>query len=421
MTNAVGLRNIFRPTNNPPGATANRAAPLPSGQSLDQLDAEGSLRTFNTNGIIFAMVSRISESVAAVDWNMFKDTDLEEKEPLKQHMALDLWNHPNPFYNRADFVETVMQHFDLAGESDWYVGYSAKMPNLMQPLELWPIRPDKVAPVVSKEQFIDGWAYKDGFGYIPWRNDEVIQFKRPNPLDPYRGIGPVAAAMVDVYGDKAAAEYNSMFFKNSAEPGGVVVFDERLPDEEYDEFVKRWREQHQGTSRAHRVAILERATWVERKYTMRDMEFQEGRKNSHDFIREAFGYPKAMLGSTEDVNKAAAIAGEYLFTRWIVKTRLDRLKNTLNFKLLPLFGPNGKGVKFGYQNPNPNDAESDRLERNSVATAVKTLVDAGYDANDVAEYYGLPKLGYSKPEPKPAPGGAPAAPAAPAPGAPASE
>jgi HK97 family phage portal protein len=399
--NGIGFANLFRPNNAAPGATASRgriAAPT----NVDALDIESYLRTFGSVGVIFAIVSRISEAVAAVEWNIYKSDDKLEETPLKSHIALDLWNNPNPFYNRADFVETVMQHFDLSGESDWFVGYPEAAPKMTRPLELWPIRPDKILPVPNAKTFLDGWAYRDAsFGYVPWRLNEVIQLKRPNPLDPYRGIGPVAAAMIDVYGEKAAAAYNNAFFKNSAEPGGVIMFDERLPDEEYDEFIERWREQHQGAGNAHRVAVLERAQWIERKYTMHDMEFQEGRKNNHNFIRQAFGYPKSMLGDTEDVNKASAIAGEYVFVRWIVKTRLDRLKNALNYKLLPLFGNEGKGVKFGYSNPNPNDSDAERLDRDSDANRVKILTDAGYDPAAVLDFVGLPPMS-NTPKPTPA-------------------
>ena len=35
----------------------------------------------------------------------------------------------------------------------------------------------------------------------------------------------------------------------------------------------QWEEQHRGVSRAHRVAILEQGKWIDRKYTMRDMQF----------------------------------------------------------------------------------------------------------------------------------------------------
>lgn len=395
----IGIGNMFRPTNSPPGAGTPAGRPLVSdGGTFDTFDIETYLNTFGQTSVIFAIVARISEAVAAVDWNVYKATDLEEETPLIAHPASTLWNNPNPFYSRADFVETAMQHFDLAGETDWYVGRSVAFPSAMQPLELWPIRPDKVLPVTSPKKFIEGWAYREkGFGYIPWRLDELIQLKRPNPVDPFRGIGAVAAAMIDVYSAKAAAQYNSAFFKNSAEPGGIITFPDRLPDEEYDEFIKRWREQHQGPSNAHRVAVLEGATWTDRKYTMHDMEFVEGRKTNNDFIRQAFGYPKAMLGDTENVNKASAIAGEYVFVRWIIKTRLDRIKDVLNYKLLPLFGAQGKGVKFGYQNPNPADSDSQRLDRDSDAKRVKLLTDAGYDPADVLAYVGLPPMKWAAP------------------------
>src|SRR5690606_31685077 len=111
---------------------------------------------------------------------------------------------------------------------------------------------------------------------VPLAVDDVIFLRRPNPLDPYRGMSVVQTILMDIDATAASAEWNANFFRNSAEPGGIVEAERRLTDDEFSEFRARWAEQHRGVQNAHRVAVLENGLkWVDRKYTMRDMQFTE--------------------------------------------------------------------------------------------------------------------------------------------------
>lgn len=366
---------------------------------LGSMNAEAQMNTVRTSGMVFAIIDALGDAAATATWRLMPIGSDDEKDAIVNHPAAQLWAKPNSFYDQGDFVKTILQHYNLVGESEWYISRNQMSPI---PLELWPVRPDRVAPVPSATQFLDGWVYMGPDGAkIPWRRDEVVQMKMPNPFDPYRGLGPLAAAMVDVYGERAAAEYNATFFRNSAEPGGVIEFEERLPDEEYDEFVKRWREQHQGVDNAHRVAILERAKWVERRYTLREMQFSESRKLNRDFIRQAFRFPKSVLGDADDVNKATALAGIVMFNEFQVKPLLNDIKSALNGKLLPLFGTSTSGMEFCYTLPVPADKELEISDRDSKATAAKTLVEAGFDPDAVLKYVGLPPMKHTNPAPEP--------------------
>jgi phage portal protein BeeE len=202
----------------------------------------------------------------------------------------------------------------------------------------------------------------------------------------------VQAVLTDLDAAKYSAEWNRNFFLNSAEPGGIIEFSERMEDEEFNEFAERWREQHQGVSAAHRVAILERGKWVDRTITQRDMQFAELRKVSREVIREAFGIHGHMLGLSEDVNKANAEAGAASFGKWLVRPRLERIKGAVNSKLLPMFGQPAQGLELDHDNPEPPDRESDDRERTSKATAFKTLVQAGVDPDDAAAMCGMPAM-----------------------------
>ena len=363
---------------------------------------EAQMRAMSTVGTLFAIVSRLANSTAEVRWQLWRRTRSgrdEDRVLINRHAALDLWQRPNPFMTRREFVEATQQHTDLTGEGPWVV---SRDPRSDIPLELWPVRPDRLEPVPHPTQFLSGYVYVGPGGErVPLQLNQVIRIKMPNPLDPYRGMGPVQAMLVDIDSARYGAEWNRNFFLNGAEPGGIVEVDERLGDDEFDEMTSRWREQHQGVANAHRVAILERGKWVERKFSLRDMQFAELRDVSRETIREAFGFPKAMLGSVDDVNRANAEAGEVMFARWLVQPRCERLKEVLNTQLLPLFGETTQNLEFDYVTPVPQSREQADSERDSKAAAFKTLVDAGVEPDDAADVVGLPRMRVREPEPVP--------------------
>lgn len=380
--------------------------------ALGSGNPETYMRAFGSVGTLFAIVDALAENVAAINWHLYRKNASGQKRDrveVFEHPAIALWLKPNDHMDSTEFVETSQQHFDLIGETVWYVGRSVS--GLGPPLELWPIRPDRVTPVPDPDNFIQGYLYHcPGVEPMPWRPEDVIRIKRPNPIDPYRGMGAVQSIMVDIYGEQAAAEWNANFFRNSAEPGGVVEFDSVLDDAEWKEFQERWNEQHLGTSNAHRVAFLERAHWKDRAFSNRDMQFAQLREVASEVIRRAFRFPRPMLGDVQDINRANAEAGEVVFGRYLLTPRAERIKKALNTKLLPLYGTAGKGLEFDYDEPVPEDAAAESREKEVTITAVGTLVDAGFDPADVLEWAGLPAMGYIGARPLAAPANALSAP-----------
>lgn len=364
---------------------------------------EAQLRSMTSVGTLFAIVDRLSEATAAVKWGLYRGETL-----VTNHIAAQIWANPNPFMENTEFVQICQQHAELTGEMDWFVSWPTGH-RMQVPLELWPVRPDRVRPLPDADKFLAGWEYRNGSTIDLWRVNQIIQVKRaPNPMDIYRGLSPVAAALADVYGEQAAGQYNNAFFRNDASPGGVVEIDRNMSDSEWEEFKERWREDHQGTSNSHRTAFLFKGMkWVENKFSMRDMQFEALRKLNREFIREAFGFPKSMLGDAEDVNKANAQAAAWVFKDWLIQPRAEKIKDVLNTKFLPMFGAMADGLEFRYGEKGDNkltedDRELQITQQDSDANRAKILVDAGYDPDEVARFCNLPLTFIGKPEP-PAP------------------
>lgn len=391
------------------GAVLNRATPAPdlpapytSRTANTALfgglrGAEAQMRAMGSVGTLFAIVNRLSVSTAAVEWNLWRKAKSGRKEDrtlVTSHAALDLWQRPNRFYTRQELVETTGQHVDLTGEGWWVIASSAAA---SMPLELWPVRPDRMTPVPSPTKFLSGYIYTGADGQqIPLGLDDVIQIRMPNPLDPYRGMGPVQAVLADLDAVRYSAEWNRNFFLNSAEPGGIIQVPSNLNDEDFARLRMRWNEQHRGVAAAHRVAILEGegTQWVDRKITQRDMQFAELRTVTTDVIREAFTMPGFALGDVDDVNRATADASTAWFAAQLTVPRLERFKQALNFDLLPLFGNTTRDLEFDYASPIPPDLETEAAQLTARSNAAAILIEAGLDPVDVLSACELPAMRY---------------------------
>jgi HK97 family phage portal protein len=371
-------------------------------------DRERQAATMGGNGTLFAIVGGIATDLSGVEWRLWrkaKSGKAEDRVEVTSHAALDVWRQPNPFMSGQEYREVVEQHLGLTGEG-WNLFSRARLADW--PVELWPIYPHRMYPVPHAEKFVEQYVYCSPDGEkVPLQLRDVGLMRQPHPLDVMRGMSAVEAIGVDLDSARMSREWNRNFFANSAEPGGIVEVERRLSDDEFDELAARWREQHQGVANAHRVAILEQGKWVDRKYTMRDMQFVELRGVSREAIREAYRYPTAMLGESKDVNRAVAEAQFAIYGKTILVPRLDRWKGFANGKFLPAFGSPAEGLEFDYDSPVPSDHEADNAERESKATAAKTYVDAGWPGPAVAEALDLPaplRASWEKPEPPPAPG-----------------
>src|SRR5690606_36689997 len=147
-------------------------------------------------------------------------------------------------------------------------------------------------------------------------------------------IGAVQSILIDLDSSRASAEWNAHYLRNNAQPGGIIEVPVGLEDGQYNQLVTRWNEQHQGPSNAGRVAILEFGVWKDRQYSMRDIQCAERRQINNEIICEAFQFPKATLGTVDDVNRANAVATEVLLARSLIVPWLERINSMLNYDFL---------------------------------------------------------------------------------------
>lgn len=369
------------------------------------------LEAMGSQGTLFGIIQLLSTGKQAMGpWQLFRksvdsrvryassDQGSDQRTEVVQHQALKLWNRPNNFMTGSQFREIGWQHLELTGEWYWVLNRGPNGNSV--PVEMWPVRPDRMEPVPDKDKFLKGWIYTGPDGEaVPLSVDEVIQLRYPHPTDYYRGLSPVQALLADVDSAKYTAEWSRNFFLNSAQPGGIVTFNKRLTDDEFNEFTDRWREQHQGVARGHRVGVLEQgASWTQNNFSLRDLMFPETRRITSDMIRQGYRIHQAMLGESTDVNRANAQTALVIHVAFHEVPRLDREKDTLNTRYLEMFKAENS-VEFDYPDPFPQDRVQDNVELKTKCESLKLLVDAGFDPHEACEVVGLPDMSFPEPPP----------------------
>ncbi|HET7846158.1 MAG TPA: phage portal protein, partial [Acidimicrobiia bacterium] len=116
-----------------------------SDNKYDQMQAMGAV------GTLFAIVNALSLDTSQVKWHLYrKQTDgrrryayegQDNRVEVLDHMALRVWNRPNPYMTTQEFIEVIQQHRLLTGES-WLL--PSRMKGVSFPTELWPVRPDRM-------------------------------------------------------------------------------------------------------------------------------------------------------------------------------------------------------------------------------------------------------------------------------------
>lgn len=390
------LGGAYRPRAESPVPYTGRRGLMPFGFSFggsDSMSTTDELEQYSTTGTLFGVVSKLAMLTSQVNWRLYAraasgiEEDRTEVPPGRQIAPRMVWSRPNPFMTSHRFVETFQQHIDLTGKAFWVVARVGTIP-----VEVWPVRPDRIYPVPSRGEFIRGYVYCGPDGEeIPLRREDVTPLIWPAPLDVYDGMGPLPSLAADIRGESAQREWQKNFFRNSAQPGGIIETGGPLGETQFEELLDRWNRSHRGISNAGRVGVLEQGKFTPLSYSQKDMQFVESRGITKQAILDAYGMPKFGIGDVTDVNRASAVASRGWIAESLTIPRLDRIKDALNTDFLEMFGME-KTHEFDYDNPVPEDQETENATLTAKCQAVGVLIGTGFNPDQACDTVGLPRM-----------------------------
>lgn len=315
-------------------------------------------------GAIESVALNISQTPLV--WKNSRDKQAADRQSNKW---VTLFEKPNIDMGHQQLFEATIVYLLHFGECMWVL--DREEPTDI-PTEIVPFNGQLFEAVKNKAEKIIGWKVttKDENGKdkdVVFKRWEVCHFKMFNPYDAERGLAPLEAAQLGIDQDFLASQYNKAFFFNSALPGGVIEVEDDLTEEQFNRMVEQFKEHHQGTSKAHTLALLEGgAKYKQLAISQKDMEFLNQKKWNRDEVLACFKVPKLELGVWDDVNFAVAKVQAREF--W-VKSLIPKMKLIEWVMWSQLFSVSGTGNIF---------AEFDLTDVEALQGDMNEKIDMGF-------------------------------------------
>ncbi|MBM4289283.1 MAG: phage portal protein [Deltaproteobacteria bacterium] len=331
---------------------------------------------------VYACINAIAQSLSGVPL-LFKTGPRKDPKVVESHPLVDLFDSPNPMMSGSQLIEATFIYLGLTGEACYI---AERKSDREIPKELWVFHPHRFKEVLDERTgLISGWVYTKSVKKIPLQPHEVIFFRYFNPYHDYRGLAPLQAARAGVEQDFWASQYNTAFFKNSAQPGGVLETSGNLSDEEYQRVLAQWQDRHGGASKAHAIALLEGGlSYKQTGLSQKDMDFLEQRKWNREEIMAAFKVPKPELGLYEDVNFASAKTQRKIFWENTLLPKMALFEFVLWNQLCRHIEGGRLWAEFDY-----SSISALQEDRTDLVDSAQKLFQMGVPLNVANEYLGL--------------------------------
>lgn len=319
------------------------------------------------NGWVYRNNDAIAQEVSKMEFELYtvglSGGEIVYNE-VNSHPLLDLLDKFNDETTKSDALYIIQSHKKLTGDA-----FVLKIRNGQQIVALRNLPPDKVnlkirTPTPEDPTVIEAYNYQDTIDGqsidITYDPKDIVHFKKPNPNNPFRGLGAVEALAETIDLDNLTTETTKNFFKNGAITNFVLSTDAKVNDEQLKRLRAELRSSYAGTSNAYKAMILGGGLKpVDISYSNKELEFLAQLEWYRDKIMYGFGNTKASLGMIDDVNRASHEGSIIEWQRNTVKPDMQAIVNTLNEFLVPEFGTN---LVLGFCDPVPEDKADDITE-----------------------------------------------------------
>ena len=295
--------------------------PTSSGKHVDE-------RTAMQTSAVYACVRILSETIASLPLHTYVRTDKGKEKALDHPLYNLLHDAPNDEMTSFVFRETLMGHLLLWGNAYAQVMRDGRG----KVISLYPLMPDKMTVKRSEGGEIYYSYQKDSEEFI-LRSFEVLHIPGLG-FDGLLGHSPIAMAKQAIGMAIATEEYGATYFKNGANPGGVLEHPGILKDPA--KVRDSWNSVYGGSNNANRVAVLEEGlSFKPISIPPEQSQFLQTRKFQINEIARIFRIPPHMIGDLEkssfsNIEQQSLEFVKYTLTPWLSRWEAAMKKTLLS-------------------------------------------------------------------------------------------
>ena len=318
---------------------------------------------FFTSPPVYRAVHLRSESVASAPLVVMQEVNERWIPAGRNHPLQKTLDRMNEWWTAGDVNYATEANLSLWGSAYWFVDKDVdREDNGLA--KIWPLRPDRMTPIPDRgrnsgsapTQYIKGFKYRGQDGkdlvFLP---EEIVWFRRYNPLNEYEGASPIAAGRASFDMGNSATMFNRNFFVNDAMPSDLAItFKDVVSDEEYNEFVHRLSKRHGGVKHASTPLIIDGSEAEVKRLgiTHRDMEFMDSLKWTTEEASRIFGVMPPLMMDREHTTLDNVRQARIEFFSSTITFEWQFLEREINELLLGSIFPEFNDLKIVFDTAN---------------------------------------------------------------------
>lgn len=313
------------------------------------------LAAYSASPVLQAVARKIAFGVASIDWHALATLD-GRQERVSGHIMANVLNRGVPGLDGLQCRLAMELHLLLVGETFAVLDRNA----LGAPVRRWPVPPHWVreTPLPGRPWFV---VQPEGAGSIRYPADDVLWLKEVDPMRPYeRGSGIGMSLDDELSADEQAAKHVASSLANRARPDIIVSGTQDAPfsGEAVDRLTEVWPQKFGGAGRAGLPLFSRGPVEVQTLTpTFAELQLTNLRAYERDIIVSVFGVPPELVGILANSNRATIESAEFLFTKHVLRPRLESQRAAYDDQLAPQYGD---GLATDFDDPVDEDAEARR-------------------------------------------------------------
>lgn len=315
---------------------------------LDDTYADTTITPYSQSATVANAISTIAADAASIEWELFPagaDDDERADQQIESDPLLDLLAKPNAYMNGSQFKVGSYISYKLWGECVWYypnliMGRSGGPRALFRNAGTIELLDPRALMLDFDDDGNPKWSIRRDGQDVALDPNSLTLFKRFNPYNPWRGLSELAAIMVEVQGDYAAAVWNRNYFSDqNGVPAGLLIPNEgsAISRDDREQLERKFNSKHGKMRRA--VGMIPPGwKWEDLGVSQRDMDFRALREYSREQILATLGLPPFYAGVLDKANYANAREQKDVYWNGTITRLMADFQATFNSDFLVKIG-----------------------------------------------------------------------------------
>lgn len=262
---------------------------------------------YRRNPTLYRGIELLASTCSTAELKGYLETAKGEESLRATDPLAQLLRRPSSDYDtQTRLIRQIIRRLYISGE---FWAYKVPGERTGRVVDLQPLLSNKMR---VKKPASEAGGRKSYLFYYDWAKEpvtlepeQVLFIKFDDPMDPDRGLSPLAAAARSTDVANSVIESQKAFFDNGTIASGILTTDEKAPPSQLTEWAQSWADRYGGSKKAGKTPVLGGGLTYQRTGGLPgELAFGEIMGLSDSAMCSALGVPPILIGAKVGLDRA---------------------------------------------------------------------------------------------------------------------